>query len=200
MFKKIWWPGEGMVAASLVPVSVFFPLILIASFFGGYWAGIGLFVLALLLGGVVKVRGAMTRELDMEEAEEMKAHFGNRKRVVIYTGFMMIVSLAVAALVLPRILVPVLPMILPSFFLTLLSMTGLSPKTIAVAALIAFIPAGLTAGFAISWEMALFPMGVFLVLILPLSLAHAVRTHRLLKGDLERKYPPSITGASIVCK
>jgi len=206
MFEKIWWPDEGMDHLVLLagPVIVLIPigaLVFLLSFVSpllGYWSGMILFGLVFLLGGIITVRCAMTLELDKESAEKIRSHMARRKKVVAWFGFFMVILLSGGVWLLPQFVGPVLPMIVPSLFLLLLGMAGISPKAVVVATSIVTLPVVLLAGLVFSWSWAFYSGGVILLFIFPVSLASAIKTERFLIGDLERKLPPSMTKNLIV--
>ena len=194
MFDKIWYPDEMLVAASRVGTSIFLAPILVLSFFVSFEVIIAIFGLMILLGSVVRVRGAMTLELDEEDADIAKEVVARRKRVAFGMGIPLVVVLFVTYLLIPKGFFDVLPIVAASIILIILSLMGFAPKaTLKIASFVTVL--AILVSLIHSWKLAAFTAAILLVFSFPECMAIAIKKDRLLKGDLQRKLPPSAAQA-----
>jgi hypothetical protein len=190
MFEKIWYPEEMLVACSRVHTMAFIAPFLLLGFVLGFEIVVVFYILFYLLRSVVWVRGAVTLEIDSEEAEVLKAMKTKRKYVVISMMISTVILLLAAGLLFRDGFYPALPVAIATILVLLLGMVGLMPKTITVTSLLAVILAMLGAGLIFSWELALIT-GMIPLMIFPEGLATSIKTDRVLRDDLAAKFPPS---------
>jgi len=190
MFNKIWYPEEELVAVSDHMLHIYLLPFLILGFFVSFKILITLMVLVLIAAKVVRVRGAMTLELDPENMEVRVALAQNRKGKVlafsvIFGAFILISAIFVpkkymAILIISVALVPfiVIGLFAYSYRTTLIQLSLLTVSTFAI---ISYF----------SVKLAAVVMAIMLLFGWPIVIESAIKTERFLKGDLQRKLPPS---------